>query len=277
MDNIILKQNDILHKKSKPTFLFPDTTVLSPYISNGSLSTRLFYYRLKETAQEAHTTSTQLSASLERQLQWRELAYVIGSLTPHFDQMIGNPSCVCSKIPWLTKSESELMATRWEKGETGYPAVDAAMNQLKTEGWVHHLLRQLVANFLTRGSLLVYWKHGRNVFTKYLLDYDWCVNSFSWHWLSCDSFFHQEVESYNPTALLKTYDRAGCYIRKYLPVLQAYPDEFIHEPWEAPLAVQRDAGCVIGVDYPAPIVNHVRANKENLKKIKKAAKEFYHR
>ena len=51
-------------------------------------------------------------------------------------------------------------------------------------------------------------------------------------------------------------DPGGVYIRKYLPQLSRMPAEFIYEPWKAPESVQREAGCVIGVDYPVPIVNH---------------------
>ena len=34
------------------------------------------------------------------------------------------------------------------------------------------------------------------------------------------------------------------------------PDAFVHAPWMMPAQAQRAAGCVIGRDYPAPIVDH---------------------
>lgn len=34
------------------------------------------------------------------------------------------------------------------------------------------------------------------------------------------------------------------------------PAKYIYEPWLAPLEVQRKAGCIIGKDYPRPIVDH---------------------
>lgn len=40
-----------------------------------------------------------------------------------------------------------------QEGRTGYPWIDAAMTQLRTEGWLHHLARHAVACFLTRGDL----------------------------------------------------------------------------------------------------------------------------
>lgn len=44
--------------------------------------------------------------------------------------------------------------------------------------------------------------------------------------------------------------------RKYIPQLCKYPAEYIYEPWKAPKSVQQAAGCVIGKDYPSPIVEH---------------------
>ena len=34
------------------------------------------------------------------------------------------------------------------------------------------------------------------------------------------------------------------------------PLEYLNEPWRMPREVQRKAGCRIGRDYPAPIVDH---------------------
>lgn len=49
-----------------------------------------------------------------------------------------------------------------------------------------------------------------------------------------------------------------------MPILKDYPKEFIFEPWEAPEYVQKKAGCIIGKDYPKPMVNHKEKSKENM-------------
>jgi deoxyribodipyrimidine photo-lyase len=46
------------------------------------------------------------------------------------------------------------------------------------------------------------------------------------------------------------------FIRRYLPELAGVAGKFIHAPWTMPAAEQQRAGCVIGRDYPAPIVDH---------------------
>ena len=48
-----------------------------------------------------------------------------------------------------------------------------------------------------------------------------------------------------------------------MPQLAKMSTEYVYEPWKAPLEVQKEAGCVIGVDYPAPIVDHKEATKRN--------------
>lgn len=57
--------------------------------------------------------------------------------------------------------------------------------------------------------------------------------------------------------------------------MKKYPPKYIYEPWTAPLSVQRAAGCVIGKDYPRPIVDHKVAVKTNLAQMKKARADHY--
>ena len=82
--------------------------------------------------------------------------------------------------------------------------------------------------------------------------------------LTHSPFFHQYFRCYSPVAFPKKYDKTGAYVRRWLPALAKLPDKYIYEPWLAPAAVQKNAGCVIGVDYPAPIVDHATASKENM-------------
>nr|AQX17840.1 putative photolyase-cryptochrome [Velamen paralellum] len=252
--------------KTLPTALQPDTTALSPYITRGSLSSRLFYHSLKDTLKGMQ--SSKPPVSLKGQLYWREMAYLIGFSVPNFNQMEGNP--ICKQIPWLTGEEAKSLLEKWEMGQTGYPAVDAVMNQLRTEGWMHHLARHLVACYLTRGDLWVTWELGRDVFDKHLVDADWSINNFSWHWLSCSAFFHQYFRCYSPVAFFKKTDPNGNYIKKHVPILAKFPDKYIYEPWTAPKGIQTACGCIIGKDYPKPMVDHKFVSKENMDRMKKA-------
>jgi len=271
----IKRMNEFLAQKMKvstfekpktfPAGLLPETTALSPYMSNGSLSCRLFYHSLKDALKGV--SSSEPPASLTGQLFWREMAYLIGFSVPNFNQMEGNP--ICKQIPWLTGDAAKSLMEKWEMGQTGYPTVDAVMNQLRTEGWLHDSARQLVACFLTRGDLWVTWELGRDAFEKYLVDADWSVNNFSWHLLSCSAFSDEYSMVYDPANFFKEADPAGNYVKKYVPILEKFPTEFIYEPWKAPESVQKRCGCVIGKDYPEPIVEHMKVSTENISRMKK--------
>ena len=90
------------------------------------------------------------------------------------------------------------------------------------------------------------------------------------HPSSASAFFHQYYRVYSPVTFPKSFDKTGKYVRKYLPHLAKFPTEYIYEPWKAPLSVQKQAGRIIGKDYPFPIVDHAQVSKVNLAKMKQA-------
>ena len=248
---------------TSPNSLSPSTTVLSPYLKFGCVSPRLFYWRLDEIYKGSK--HSQPPVSLHGQLLWREFFYTVGANDPNFNKMKGNS--VSRQIPW---DEDDEKLKAWKEGRTGYPYIDAIMTQLRKEGWIHHLARHSVACFLTRGDLWQSWEKGQEVFEEYLLDADWSLNAANWMWLSASAFFHQFFRVYSPVAFGKKTDKDGEYIKKYIPILKKFPSNYIYEPWKAPLAVQKAAGCIIGTDYPRPIVDHDVVSKENMAKMKAA-------
>lgn len=48
------------------------------------------------------------------------------------------------------------------------------------------------------------------------------------------------------------------------------PAKYIWEPWKAPMKVQEEANCIIGKDYPAPIVDHAVVSKQCIARMKEA-------
>ncbi|XP_063044562.1 cryptochrome-2-like [Engraulis encrasicolus] len=241
---------------------------LSPYLRFGCLSCRTLYYRLRELYMKAHTHS-QPPVTLFTQLLWREFFYTVGTQNPAFDRMTGNPICV--QIPWDKNPEA---LAKWAEGRTGFPWIDAVMTQLRQEGWIHHLARHAVACFLTRGDLWISWESGMKVFEEMLLDADWSVNAGSWMWLSCSSFFQQFFHCYCPVGFARRIDPSGDFIRKYIPKLKDYPNRYIHEPWTAPESLQRACNCVVGVDYPKPMVNHAATSRLNIERMKQVYQQF---
>ncbi|XP_061365075.1 (6-4)DNA photolyase isoform X1 [Gastrolobium bilobum] len=257
-------------KGNPSAFLRPATTVLSPYLKFGCLSSRYFYHHVQDVYKSVpkHTSppvSLLGQVMLSPELLWRDFFYTAAFGTPNFDRMKGNR--ICKQIPW--KDDDKLLEA-WREARTGFPWIDAIMVQLRQWGWMHHLARHCVACFLTRGDLFVHWEKGRDVFERLLIDSDWAINNGNWMWLSCSSFFYQYNRIYSPITFGKKYDPNGDYIRHFLPVLKDMPRDYIYEPWSAPLSIQTKANCIIGKDYPMPVVCHDSASKECRRKMGEA-------
>ena len=182
-----------------------------------------------------------------------------------FMQTEGNPEI--RQIPW---DDNDDFVQRWRNAQTGYPWIDAIMTQLRQWGWMHHLARHSVACFLTRGDLWCHWEKGRDVFDELLIDGDHFINTGNWQWLSASNFFYQFFRVYSPVSFGQKYDKEGKFVRHFLPVLKDMPAKYIYEPWKAPADVQKKANCIIGKDYPEPIVDHKEASQANKDKMKAA-------
>ncbi|VDL61458.1 unnamed protein product [Hymenolepis diminuta] len=256
--------------ETAPTSLPISTTGLSPYIRFGCVSARHAWWVIAEAMRPASKASktkppTQPPVSLHGQLLWREFFNLVASVTPNFDRIEGNP--ICRPIDW---NVDENLLSAWREARTGFPFIDAAMIQLHRHGWMHHLARHAVACFLTRGQLWQSWTAGADIFSSLLLDADWALNSANWMWLSASAFFHQYYRIYCPVSFGRKTDQDGEFIRHFIPALRNMPPEYIYDPWTAPMSVQKKAGCIIGVDYPDPIVDHQEAKAENLERMKAA-------
>lgn len=236
-----------LKNKGKTTFL-DEPTALSPYIRFGCLSTKLIFQRCCQEKDKdfIHSVYSRMAS--------RDFFLHLCSTVPNFEVMKGNPLSL--QLPW---EYDPVLFEKWQSGNTGYPMVDAAMRQLVQEGFIHHSLREVVACFLTRGDLWISWVKGRDVFGQYLLDYEPGICSGSWMKSSCSAFIGETIEHYNPVTFGQKVDPEGVYIKRFLPQLKDVPPEYIYIPWTMPLAVQQEAKCIVGRDYPLPIVDHMTA------------------
>jgi deoxyribodipyrimidine photo-lyase len=152
----------------------------------------------------------------------------------------------------------------WCEGRTGYPLVDAAMAQLNRTGYMHNRLRMVVASFLAK-DLGLDWRLGERYFARRLNDFDLASNNGNWQWAAstgCDAQPYFRI--FHPVTQSEKFDPEGRFIKRYVPQLAGFTPKEIHAPWRVPLERQKAAGCVVGVDYPAPIVDHAQARAKTL-------------
>ena len=129
---------------------------------------------------------------------------------------------------------------------------------------MHNRARLVVASFLTK-DLLLDWRRGEAHFMRHLLDGDEANNNGNWQWtasVGADAAPYFRI--LNPVRQQQRFDPDGTYVRRWVPELAKLPDRWLAEPWNAPEDVQRRAGCLIGRDYPEPLVDHAAARDEAL-------------
>eukprot|EP00069_Balaena_mysticetus_P010599 bmy_06962T0 len=200
-------------------------------------------------------------------------------LSDDHDEKYGVPS-----LEELGFDTDGLSSAVWPGGET--EALTRLERHLERKAWVANFERprmnanSLLASptglspYLRFGCLscrLFYFKLTdlyKKVFEELLLDADWSINAGSWMWLSCSSFFQQFFHCYCPVGFGRRTDPNGDYIRRYLPVLRGFPAKYIYDPWNAPEGIQKVAKCLIGVNYPKPMVNHAEASRLNIERMK---------
>ncbi|KAF2020386.1 Cryptochrome/photolyase FAD-binding domain-containing protein [Aaosphaeria arxii CBS 175.79] len=252
--------------KTAPTAFEPQaTTLLSPHLHFGTLSVREFYWRTQDIVDKYKGTASKPPTSLTGQLLFRDMYFgAQASLAYAFGQTYNNPQC--RFIPWhlpseidektglvtgkylVDSAEAEQYFIRWREGRTGFPFIDALMRQLKSEGWIHHLGRHMVACFLTRGGCYVDWERGAEVFEEWLIDHEAACNIGNWQWLSCTAFYAQFYRCYSPVAFGQKWDKEGKFVRRFVPELKDFDKKYIYEPHKAPVADQKKWGCLIKGD-----------------------------
>ena len=236
------------------------TSCLSPYLRFGMLSARQAVVAAIEAADKASNHPAADSAAVWlNELIWREFYMAI---LYHFPRVRGYSFREkYDRLPWLN-DEADFSA--WCQGQTGYPIVDAAMRQLVESGWMHNRTRMIVASFLVK-HLLIDWRWGERFFMTHLVDGDPAANNGGWQWTAgtgTDAAPYFRV--FNPTRQGQKFDPEGEYVRRWVPELAQLPAKFSHTPWQMPTQLQQKVNCLIGRDYPQPIVDHKSARQRAL-------------
>ena len=221
---------------------------LSPHLHFGEISPNEVWYRAK--TKETITGIEKSLAHFHSELGWREFSYY---LLYHFPDL---PNTNFQKkfdiFPW---KENKDFLRLWQKGQTGYPIVDAGMRELWLTGYMHNRLRMVVGSFLVK-NLLIDWREGEKWFWDCLVDADLASNSASWQWVAgsgADAAPYFRI--FNPVTQGLKFDSEGEYTKKYIPELKNLPNKYLFSPWEAPKEVLKTAGIELGKDYPEPIVD----------------------
>jgi deoxyribodipyrimidine photo-lyase len=233
---------------------------LSTHLRFGTIS-------IRQLAREAWQRMRDGSPGAEvwlSELIWRDFYHQV---LHHHPRVVGSSfKREYDAIKWEHGKHADALFAAWCEGRTGYPLVDAAMQQINQTGYMHNRLRMVVASFLTK-DLGIDWRRGEAYFALHLNDFDLAANNGGWQWASssgCDAQPYFRI--FNPVNQSEKFDPEGKFIRRYLPQLSALPDKLIHAPWLARPVDLAAAGVELGKDYPLPVVQHDVARAKTLER-----------
>lgn len=239
-----LKKNIDNYKEGRDFPAKQNVSYLSPHLHFGEISPKQVINSLCNKINDKNIEH------FLREIGWREFSYY---LLYHFHELpYKNFQTKFDYFPW---QKDAFLLSAWQKGETGYPIVDAGMRQLWQTGYMHNRVRMIVGSFLVK-NLLLHWHQGRDWFWDCLFDADLASNSASWQWIAgsgADAAPYFRI--FNPVLQGKKFDPEGYYIYRFIPELRKLPKPFVFSPWMAPSFVLKEAGIVLGQNYPNPIVN----------------------
>ncbi|KAJ7979862.1 cryptochrome-1-like [Quillaja saponaria] len=248
-----VEQHLIHYSKSRKKAGGDSTSLLSPYLHFGELSVRKVFQfaRMKQLvwANEGNYAGEESVTLFLRAIGLREYSRYLCFNFPftHERSLLSN----LNFFPW----HADLGNFKaWRQGRTGYPLVDAGMRELWATGWIHNRIRVIVSSFAVK-ILLLPWKWGMKYFWDTLLDADLENDILGWQYISGSLPDGHELQRLdNPEIQGAKFDPEGEYVRHWLPELARMPTEWIHHPWDAPVAVLRLSGVDLGSNYPKPIV-----------------------
>jgi deoxyribodipyrimidine photo-lyase len=235
-----------------------NTSMLSPHLAFGEISPKQIWFDIHH-AIACREIDSDNGVKFLAEIGWREYSRY---LLVHFPHIIDQPfNAKFADFPW---QGDEKLLSAWQRGQTGYPIVDAGMRELWATGYMHNRVRMITASFLTK-HCLTHWKEGMAWFWDTLVDADIGNNTASWQWVAgsgADASPYFRI--FNPILQGDKFDKEGAYIKKWVPELSKLDKKFINKPWEAdPISLQL-ADITLGNNYPFPIVDHKQARESAL-------------
>lgn len=227
----------------------------SPWLALGCLSPRYIVEQVK--AYEMQRIKNDSTYWLVFELLWRDYFRFIAQ--KHGKKLFRPSGLRGVEIPWQQDwKRFEL----WCAGKTGYPLIDANMQELAATGFMSNRGRQNVASFLTK-NLGIDWRMGAEWFESLLIDYDVASNWGNWNYSAGVGNDARGFRYFNILKQAQDYDPDGSYVQHWLPALADVPAKKVHEPWKLLSIEQQRFGVQLGVDYPHPVVDLAKSVQRN--------------
>jgi deoxyribodipyrimidine photo-lyase len=259
------------YEMSSPVLAGDSCSRLSPYFAFGNISVRTVYQRTRARSAEIKALRKEGAdldprwlrslSSFQSRLRWH--CHFMQKLEdePELEQHALNRA-----LDGLREADfRQDYFDAWATGQTGYPLVDACMRALLHTGWINFRMRAMLMSFASY-HLWLPWRPTALHLAEHFLDFEPGIH-FSQAQMQSGVTGINAIRIYSPIKQVLDQDPEGIFIKQYVPELAGVPAEHIAQPHEMPLELQDSIGCVIGVDYPAPIVEHGPAYSEARRRI----------
>lgn len=244
------------------------TSKLSPHLKFGTVSIREAFHAAEKLKSENPERDHTGIEAWQRQLAWRD--FYLQLLWNHPETVEKPMKREFEALEWRSKDEAAEDWKRFKSGRTGFPFVDAGMRQLKKTGWMHNRLRMLVTSFACK-DLWLDWHDLHDYFSRMFVDAETAamIGGIQWAY-SIGTDAQPYFRVFNPWLQGEKYDPDGKYIRQNIPELENVPGRYIHRPHEMPREVQKEYSCVVGRDYPVPMVDHEKRREKAVERFREA-------
>lgn len=178
---------------------------LSAWLAIGCVSPRKIYWAIKSV--DETTSNKSFIQQIALGLLWRDyFRFMFKKYGNTFFKQEGFQD----QPLFVADNQLELLE-QWQNCQTGYPIIDAIMNELNTTGYISNMARQTTAAFLVY-SLKINWIFGAAYFEEKLIDYCPASNWGNWANIAGVGNDKKSKFTFDLDKQIKSIDPKGLYV-----------------------------------------------------------------